>query len=415
MRVGQGQSWMGRGRYRSRPRARAAAFAVLAAAALALGALGLAAGGGAAAQAPGDLEPGAYLPLTLRGAQAYTPRFAEIAALSLPDTQRVDVMQRGLALRGDLAYLGRFDRVEGRAWVEVYDLSRPSQPSLAGRSVDFALDPDAWEGMDLAFAGDALYAAASDAGLLVFTLSDPRQPGLAFAEPIPNDAVALSIDGDRLVLLEAPLSDMSRTGERTALRVYDIARRAMPRLLGEATVSERSGYSAMAVGGDQAYLVSGEQGLATYDIAAPEAIERRSDERIRSARDAGLAGGRLLVSNVGRPLSWDTGLYDFGLAAPAEPALSAVLPLGDKDAWVNLERMAVDGPWAYAVDEKRIRDEAGAGLHAIDAGGDELRRDAFAPAPVANYWDTRAIAARNGLVLVATETALRVYRHAPPP
>ena len=143
---------------------------------------------------------------------AYVAGLRGLTILDLRDREQIQVAARlalpaGEALvsivrTGQLLYAAtRVPDLEGRGGqrnqLQVLDLTDPLAP------VPMWTSPDLGAIGDLVLAGDILFAAASDLGVLAFDVSTPAAPALELAIPTTGDAAALAVTPDALYVAQS--------------------------------------------------------------------------------------------------------------------------------------------------------------------------------------------------------------------
>lgn len=218
--------------------------------------------------------------------------------------------------------------------LQIYDLSDPDQPQLAGQL--------AGAGAPVALIGDLLVCRL--AGLKVVDVSNPAAPGLLGSNSSPVTYLAA---GGSLAV------GTYRSGSSEYLKVFDLSNPAAPALLTLDAIVPTPTIKGVAMAGDLAFIIyeiSGNAALRGIDLSDPEnplflAPLTDGDSHYT---DLALIGDRLYV--VGSHDIDDGRLHVFDISAPAAPLL-----LGWAALQVQSPRLAVAGDRAVIVDEDLSR------------------------------------------------------------
>ncbi|MEM1201784.1 MAG: hypothetical protein AAGN66_00995, partial [Acidobacteriota bacterium] len=171
----------------------------------------------------------------------------------------------------------------------------------------------------------AVVSSTNGGFLFMVDIADPANPSLLGFEVIEQGIDVAFHRGRVLVADEAG-------GTFGGLRIFDIANPASPQQIGHYTDCEL--LLGMAVQGDFAYLLCGQDTLDVVDISVPSSpvrVGRYVDPvPFRNGRGIALSGDRLLAT-------FDSSIKSFALAGAGDPVLLETLPL---DAYART--MSVD-------------------------------------------------------------------------
>ena len=292
---------------------------------------------------PGGTRSLVYLPFASRWTVG-SPN-----ARTLPITYNASGPTLGLAMSDELAYVGHGDAI-------LVIETGPGSPRLVGRTADL---PGLV--LDVVLADNRLYAAASEGGMAVLSLQDPRQPALL--------GMAMTRDAARGVAVSGSLAFVA-AGE-SGLEVFDVTDPTAARRLSTAPTTHRawgvkhyrdhvyvgtaagpieifdvadprqsrhvgslrgdmvnySGYTALAFRGDFAYAGTCSNCISVFDIADPtQPIYMTSlSGGTNGGLDLAIAGDDLYTTGM-------LGVSVYSLSDPVTPLLKSSLPLL-WDAW----------------------------------------------------------------------------------
>ena len=363
---------------------------------------------------PGPLLPQSYFPITLRGRIAGSGSLELIGTIPLDYESGITPLTRAVALRGDLAYVGMFDRRSFEAWLEVFDISVPSRISRVGRSEAIGYLDGSWDGMPLELAGDVAFAAASTAGLRIIDLSDPIRPRWIGHLALAGDAAGISIDGQRAVLIEGLRSDIEGRGADAHIHLLDIGNPLEPRIIGSLVESKIKHSFSIALSGARAFVPAHRSGLLAFDVGDPAKITLIEEVEPLLVRDLALAGDSLLTIRWGGSTGAEYGLWSYDRTASDGLRLLDRLTPSHGDGFAYPEHLVLEDGWAYVVETGGSPDYvAPATLYAVDARDpSNLRLNARVRAPGGvTTWDATGIDAKNGFVMVTSFEGIFLYRH----
>ncbi len=110
---------------------------------------------------------------------------------------------------------------------------------------------------DIEVVGQRAYVADGSEGLVIFDVSDPRQPVVLGTFDTPGYALGVAVVGNLVYVADY----------RSGLRIIDVSNPAAPIAVGSQVISGES--YAVVVEGGRAYLADLANGLRVIDIAAP--------------------------------------------------------------------------------------------------------------------------------------------------
>lgn len=231
-----------------------------------------------------------------------------------------------LDLQGDRAYIA--DRIGLR----VFDIARPSAPTLVG-----GRESAGWA-RDVAVSGSHAFVADGDRGLTVLDLADPGDISRVANLDTAGDAWAVELSGTRAYVADG-----------TGLVIVDISDPELPVALGALTLPGES--RDLDLAGNTVLVAAGSAGLRLVDVSDPAAPRELAvlDDMPLQANAAAAAAGRLYVADAA------FGLRVFDVVRPAAPAA-----LGGLDTAGTPLELRQEGGQVYVADRE-------GGLLTIDA------------------------------------------------
>ena len=194
--------------------------------------------------------------------------------------QQVDV--DGLTVAGNYLYVGSQPENETEAYLEIYDVSNPSEPVLVGQS-EALTSPDAgWYDIDpeqIVIAGARAYVLHDAALVSVLDVTNPTDPVLLGQFDLPNEACWSMAVQDEIMFIA---SDWQ-------LFIGDVSDPTAPNGLSELDLGGRAGD--ILIRGERAYVSVGALGAVVVDISDP------SDPQIIRTLAGSGSKGNVAMSN----------------------------------------------------------------------------------------------------------------------
>ncbi|MFH2052546.1 MAG: FlgD immunoglobulin-like domain containing protein [bacterium] len=187
-------------------------------------------------------------------------------------------------------------------YFQVFDLSDPANPALAGGAWAFGYSRDLTVDGNLAFL--TAYTYPSGPSLRIFDITDPTNMVPVGAYGTLANGTNITVDGDHdLVFLSTAAS---------GLEIIDIADPTNPTLVGNYNTPEAP--AGVAVAGNYAFVPAGSSGLLVLDISDPaNPTLVGSCGTIGVALDCAVAGDLIFVES--------SGLQVFDISNPTSPTL----------------------------------------------------------------------------------------------
>jgi hypothetical protein len=259
--------------------------------------------------------------IALDGSHAYyaDPALSQIVVLDVSDpaaSTKVGWVKEPLGTVKAMSVSQGLLAVAGWLSLELFDVSDPTRPAQAAMI-------GAGDLRDVAVAGDIVYVAAQDRGLVVIDAADPRAPRL-LAElrlgPAGSGAMAVLVEGDRAYLLSAELG----------LAIVDVTDPSAPVLLGSLAAVGQFGEdqrAGLALVG-QTLLIASAGGLSIVDATEPTHPTLLSwfamPHSLGTVQDIVVAGEWALVTCSG---SYVGGLAVLDITDPRQPVFQAAVPI----------------------------------------------------------------------------------------
>ncbi len=241
---------------------------------------------------------------------------------------------------------------------------------------------------DIAVAGNILFAANSDSGLVVADISLPENPAPLALVATPGSVRSMRLDSDRLYLACQRTYGATPTGR---LQIVDIANPENAAPLGDVPLP--GWMLAVEVAGQYAYVAAGDRGLQVVDVSDPRApVLVTSLATPRYAMDVAVKENRAYIAG------FDGGFQVVDITDPRVPAY-----LGSSPTFGNAFAIELVGDRAYVGGGSggmRIFDIAGAGIP-------EALADVTLPGPLMGEFagHPRDLVANGNYVYVACEAA----------